>query len=112
MQKAVPAIVMTGLLLCPLAAAQAQEQELKQTTDEVKVTATKVERPIEEVPYSVDQVRKRRNSPARERTIADTAGYTGGSGYRYGAMAGIKRISIRGETACTGTDPDRRAEDF
>ncbi len=99
MQKTVPAIVMTGLLLCPLAAAQAQEQELKQTTDEVKVTATKVERPIEEVPYSVGQVRSDEIVRRGNESVADALRDIPGVQVTDTGANGIKRISIRGESA-------------
>jgi hemoglobin/transferrin/lactoferrin receptor protein len=98
MQKTVPTLLITSLLLCPMVAAHAQEQELKQTTDEVKVTATKVERPIEEVPYSVENVTAEEIQRKAVSTIADTLRDIPGVVVTDGSMAGAKRISIRGET--------------
>lgn len=97
MQKTVPAVLMTSLLLCPLLV-QAEETTQKMTTDDVKVTATKVARPIEEVPYSVENVTTEEIQRKAVATIADTLRDIPGVVVSDGSMAGAKRISIRGES--------------
>lgn len=98
MQKTVPAVLMTSLLLCPLLAAHAEETTQKMTTDDVKVTATKVARPIEEVPYSVESVTAADIQRKAVSVIADTLRDIPGVLVTDGAMAGAKRIQIRGES--------------
>lgn len=97
MQKKLKTAVMTSLLLCPLLA-QAHETAQKMTTDDVKVTATKVERPIEEVPYSVENISAEEIQRKAVATIADTLRDIPGVVVTDGSMAGAKRISIRGES--------------
>lgn len=100
-RKAKVAIIGTGIICCPLLVqAQDAEQESTQklTTDTVMVTATKVERPLEEIPYSVESVSAEEIQRKGGASIADALQDIPGVEVTDNAMAGAKRISIRGES--------------
>jgi hemoglobin/transferrin/lactoferrin receptor protein len=100
-RKVQAALIGTGIILCPLLA-QAQETDLqtsqKLTTDAVKVTATKVERPLEEIPYSVESIAAEEIQRKTAVGIAEALRDIPGVEVTDGSMAGSKRVSIRGET--------------
>ncbi len=99
-RKAKVALISTGIICCPLLAqAQNAEQSTqKLTTDTVMVTATKVERPLEEIPYSVSSVTEKEIQRKGAISIADALQDIPGVEVTDGSMAGAKRVSIRGES--------------